>query len=117
MMSGTGSLVLCGLVALLALIMLFDIALLYRPYYRTIDTHARIQIDDQNLTSSLGNRRYEIPWQYFINCGTATESSDCFYLKSTLGKVYLPKRAFPEDGAVDRFRSELKELIGDRFCN
>ena len=99
----------------LSIIMLFDLTLIYRPYLWLRSSHARIQIDHQNLTSSLGNKHYEIPWQYFAERGSVIENDDHFYLNCKLGKVFVPKRAFQNEEDIQNFREDISQTIGNRF--
>jgi len=101
----------------LSVIMLFDITLLYRPYFLFREANARVRIDRQNLTSSVGEKDYRIPWRYFAERGSVVEASDHFYLKCKLGNVFLPKRAFSDDQAIGRFRDEISLTMGDRFAS
>ena len=103
-----------GLVAL-STILLFDITLLYRPYFFLRDSNATIQINDQNLSSSLGEKRYEIPWQYFASRGTVVENTDHFYLNCKLGKIFLPKRAFQDEAHLQQFRDDISRAVGGRY--
>ena len=73
-----------------------------------------VSIDRTNLTSSRGSHSYDIPWQYFTKHGLVAETGDLFYLKSRLGSIYIPKRAFINSGSIDRFRYEIETALNDR---
>ena len=79
------------------------------------DTNARVKIDGRNLTSSLGTKKYDIPWPYFVQHGSVLETNDYFYFKCKLGKIYLPKRAFPNPDALNQFRNDLRLAIGTKL--
>ena len=109
------NIVLNSVIAIPALVMLFDRWLLYPPYLAMRDTNARVKIDSRNLTSSLGTKTYDIPWPYFVQHGSVLETDDHFYFKCKLGKIYLPKRAFPNPDALNQFRNDLRLAIGSKF--
>lgn len=98
-----------------SLVMLFDVQLLYRPYFCFIDTNARVRIDEQNLTSSLGTKTYTIPWPFFKQYGSIIDAGDHFYFKCNLGYIYLPKRAFENGYDIERFRNDMSDAIGSRY--
>ena len=108
------NLMLAALMAITSTVMLFDRWLLYLPYFALRDMGARVQINSQNLTSSLGAKSYDIPWQYFLNNGSLIEANEYFYFKSKLGKIYLPKRAFDDDDQLHQFRNDMSAVLGAR---
>ena len=108
-------LLLSGLMVIPATVMLFDRWLLYPPYLSMRNTNACVKIDDENLTSSLGNKTYDIPWRYFVQHGSLKESDDHFYFKCNLGNIYLPKRAFVGSETINEFRQELDAALGNKF--
>jgi len=115
------NLALGAFMAVTASVMLFDRWLLYPPYLALRDNDASVKIDGQNLTSSLGEKSYDIPWRYFLEHGSLLENNDHFYFKSKLGNIYLPKRAFTGDDDMNRFRNNLSGALGIRcstshFC-
>lgn len=109
------NLILHAMMVTTSLVMLFDIQLLYRPYFSFIDTNARVRIDEQHLASSLGAKTYAIPWPFFKQFGSIIDAGDHFYLKSNLGNIYLPKRAFENGHDIERFRNDMTDAIGSLY--
>ena len=97
-----------------SLVMLFDRWLLYTPCFAMRNTDACVTLDGQNLTSALGAKSYDIPWNYFLQHGSLHEEDDHFYFKSKLGNIYLPKRAFDGDNEMNKFRNDLSDALGVR---
>lgn len=98
-----------------SLVRLFDVQLLYRPYFSFIDTNARVRTDERYLTSLLGTEVYAIPWPFFKQYGSIIEAGDHFYFKSNEGNIYLPKRAFENGNDIERFRNDMSDAIGSRY--